>query len=206
MKEPQWVGRARWCDVADIVKLVADALFHSATGAWLVPDERRRRDVLSAVTRVWTEHALFFGEAYVLDDHSAAAVWFHRYGPIPPPAGYGSRLAVACGDHIDRFLCLDEVLSTHRPTGPHNHLAFFAVPPDPRRIDRAAALLATSHASIDHADHPAYAEATSIAERDLYARHGYDAHPPFTLPDGTTAYPMWRTREGAAPSTGHPTS
>ncbi|PZF92017.1 hypothetical protein [Micromonospora deserti] len=194
MKRLLPVARARWGDITDIVNLVADTLVTSTTGAWLVPNEHRRRDVLKAVTRIWTEHALLFGEAYLLEDHSAAAVWFHRYGPVPPPTGYGERLAVACGEHLDRFLCLDAVLRTHRPAGPHNHLAFFAVAPAARRISRAAALLTSSSAWMDRALLPAYAEATTVADRDLYARHGYVAHPPFALPDGTTTYPMWRSR------------
>ncbi|MGS2618589.1 GNAT family N-acetyltransferase [Micromonospora sp. LZ34] len=148
--------------------------------------------VLSAVTRIWTEHALLFGEAYLASDRSAAAVWFHRYGPIPPPPGYGERLAVACGDYLERFLRLDEVLAAHRPAGPHNHLAFFAVAPRPPRANPAGALLATSHAWIDSSSLPAYTEATTLADRDLYTRHGYVAHGSFPLPDGTTAYPMWR--------------
>ncbi|MFG3715205.1 hypothetical protein ACIBTZ_29790 [Micromonospora sp. NPDC049460] len=193
MKETLPLGRARWCDIGEVVHLVAAALATSAIGAWLVPDECRRHDVLRAVTRIWTEHALLFGEAYLLDDHSAAAVWFHRYGRIPPPTGYGERLAVACGDHLDRFLCLDGVLAAHRPTGPHNHLAFFAATPDRRGVNRAGALLTTSHARMDHALLPAYTEATTLTERDLYTRHGYVAHEPFTLPDGSTAYPMWRS-------------
>ncbi|MFU8852288.1 hypothetical protein ACNAW0_15070 [Micromonospora sp. SL1-18] len=194
------VCRARWRDIPDIVDLVVDPFAGSTVGAWLVPDERRRRDVLSAVIRVWTEHALLFGEAYLLQDHSAAAVWLHRYGPIPPPTAYGERLAVACGDHLDRFLRLDEVLSAHRPAGPHNHLAFFAVAPSPRRLSRATTLLANSNARMGQALLPTYTEATTIAERDLYARHGYVPHEPFHLPDGTTAYPMWRSAERRRPN------
>ncbi|WP_158566404.1 hypothetical protein [Micromonospora craterilacus] len=39
---------------------------------------------------------------------------------------------------------------------------------------------------------PFCTEATRLADRELYAGHGYVAHESFTLPDGTTAYPMWR--------------
>ncbi|MFE9201894.1 hypothetical protein [Micromonospora sp. NPDC007230] len=186
------VCRARWQDIPDIVALVVDPFAGSTVGAWLVPDERHRRDVLTATIRLWIEHALLCGEAYLLPGHSAAAVWLHRYGPVPPSTEYGERLAVACGDYLDRFLHLDDVLATHRPANPHNHLAFFTVAPNPHRIRRATALLTTSNARMGQALLPAYAEATTIAERDLYARHGYVAHEPFRLPDGSTAYPMWR--------------
>ncbi|MGY0003990.1 hypothetical protein [Micromonospora sp. I033] len=198
------VCRARWHDITDIVDLVAGPFAASTTGAWLVPDERRRRDVLTAVVRVWTEHALLSGEAWLLQDHSAAAVWLHQYGPMHAPTGYGERLAVACADYLDRFLHLDDVLAAHRPVAPHNHLAFFAVAPQPYRTRRAASLLAASNARMGQALIPTYTEATSAADRDLYARHGYVAHQPFVLPDGTTTYPMWRSpvlrQPGRAPA------
>ncbi|WP_046564294.1 hypothetical protein [Micromonospora sp. HK10] len=186
------VRRAQWRDVTDIVPLVADPFAASALGAWLVPDERRRRSVLTAVIRVWIEHALLSGEAYLLHDRSAVAVWLHRYGVVPAPEGYGRRLAVACAGHLDRFLSLDDVLHAHRPAGPHHHLAFFAVAPSPNRIRRAGTLLAASNARMGQALLPTYAEATTAPERDLYARHGYLARDPFALPGGGTAYPMWR--------------
>ncbi|MCW3843781.1 hypothetical protein ONA70_27155 [Micromonospora yasonensis] len=187
------VCRAHWHDIPHIVDLVAGPFADSAIGAWLVPDEHRRRDIVSAVVRIWTEHALLFGEAYILQDHSAVAVWLHRYGPVSPPTEYGERLAVACGEYVDRFLHLDDVLHTHRPDGPHNHLAFFTVAPMPYRVRRASALLATSNARMGQALLPTYTEVTTSADRDLYARHGYVPLEPFTLPDGSTTYPMWRT-------------
>lgn len=185
------VCRARWHDIPCIVDLVVGPFADSSIGAWLVPDEHRRRDVLDAVVRIWIEHALLFGEAHLLPDHSAAAVWLHRYGPIPP-AGYGERLAVACGEYLERFLHLDDVLRAHRPAGPHNHLAFFSVAPQRYRSRRAGVLLATSNARMGQVMLPAYAEVTSPADRDLYARHGYVPLAPFTLPDGTITYPLWR--------------
>ncbi|MGN9807065.1 hypothetical protein [Micromonospora sp. L32] len=187
------VCRAHWHDIPHIVDLVVGPFADSTIGAWLVPDEHRRRDILSAVVRVWTEHALLFGEAYLLQDNSAASVWLHRYGPLSPPTAYGERLAVACGEYVDRFLHLDDVLQMHRPRGPHNHLAFFTVAPKPYRVRRASTLLATSNARMGQALLPTYTEVTTLADRDLYARHGYVPLEAFTLPDGSTTYPMWRT-------------
>ncbi|GHJ52899.1 hypothetical protein Nm8I071_22060 [Nonomuraea sp. TT08I-71] len=191
----QLVRRAHWQDIPDIVDLVVGPLAASTIGGWLVPDEHRRRNILGAVVRVWTEHALLFGEAHLLQDRSAVAVWLHRYGPTSPPTGYGERLAVACGEYLDRFLHLDDVLHTHRPDGPHHHLAFFTVTPKPDRVRRASTLLATSNARMGRAGLPTYTEAATLADRDLYTRHGYVPLEPFTLPDRTTTYPMLRIPE-----------
>ncbi|MFE9691881.1 hypothetical protein [Micromonospora sp. NPDC005806] len=194
--------RAHWCDIGEIASLVADPVHSSAIGAWLVPDEDQRRSVLTAVSRIWVEHALLVGDACLLDDGSAAAVWFHRYRPIPPPGSYRQRLAAASGDYLDRFRCLDRVLKAHRPTDAHNHLAFLAVPPATCRVTRASVLLARSLALMERLGLPSYAEATTLAEAALYTRHGYTARDPFALPDGTTVHPLWRRPAGhrAAPA------
>jgi len=39
---------------------------------------------------------------------------------------------------------------------------------------------------------PAYLEATSEHNRRLYERHGFVVTAPIVLPDGPTAYAMWR--------------
>ncbi|SCL34351.1 hypothetical protein GA0070624_4967 [Micromonospora rhizosphaerae] len=193
--------RARWCDIGEIASLVADSLPAAAIGAWLVPDEDQRRSLLTAVSRIWIEHALLVGDVFLLADRSAAAVWFHRYRPFPPPASYRQRLAAACGDHLDRFRCLDRVLKAHRPTDTHNHLAFLAVPAAAGRVARASVLLASCLVRMDRLVLPAYAEATTLAEAALYGRHGYVARDPFALPNGTMVHPLWRPAgDRAAPA------
>ncbi|MBM0238478.1 hypothetical protein JNW88_17340 [Micromonospora sp. ATA32] len=190
--------RARWGDVSKIVDLVTDTLYPTPIGSWLVPDDDQRRVVLSAVARIWTEHALLVGEAHMLPDRTAAAIWFHRYRPIPEPVEYRTRLAAACGDHVDRLSLLDRVLRRQRPADPHNHLAFLAVPPGPRRAERSAAVLTASQLRIDPLGLPAYVEAFTPTQRELYGRHGYHGGDSFTLPDGTAVQPMWRGPRGRA--------
>lgn len=185
-------AHARWCDSGQVAGLVADSLHTSPIGAWLVPDHDQRRAILTAVARIWVEHALLFGEVFLLADRSAAAVWFHRYRPIPPPASYRQRLAAACGDHLDRFRCLDLVLKSHRPAEAHNHLAILAVPPGASHAARTSGLLTRCLARMDHLVLPTYAEVATTAEASLYTRHGYIARDPFDLPDGITIRPLWR--------------
>ncbi|MGC4792278.1 hypothetical protein ACLQ22_31230 [Micromonospora sp. DT178] len=190
MKMTMPVVRARWCDIDLIADLVTDALSPTALGAWLVPDERRRPAVLAAVARMWTEHALLFGEAFLLPDGTAATIWFHRYRPIPPPVRYADRLADACGEHQDRFLQLDQALAVRRPVEAHNHLALLAAP-DPADPGRAAAVLAGAQRWMDRLSLPTYAEVFTEADRDLFQRHGYTHRDTFRVGGHTTTHAMW---------------
>lgn len=184
------VVRARWCDAGRIVDLVTETLSLTPLGGWLVPDGRRRAAVLADVARIWVEHALLFGDAFLLRDGTAATVWFHRYRPIPPPPRYVERLAVACGPDLDRFRLLDRELAARRPTEPHNHLALLAAPGSDE-AGRAAALTGGQR-WMDTLGLPTYAEALSDTDRDLYRRHGYHDRDAVAVPDGPAARAMWR--------------
>ncbi|MFE9651824.1 hypothetical protein [Micromonospora sp. NPDC006431] len=184
------VVRARWCDIGRIADLVTDALSPTALGAWLVPDEQQRPTVLAAVARIWTEHALLFGDAFLLPDGTAATVWLHRYRPIPPPARYADRLADACGAHQNRFLQFDQALAARRPTEAHNHLALLAAPGS-GESGRAKAVLAGAQSWMDTLSLPTYAEVFTDADLNLFRRHGYTQRAAFPV-GGHTTHAMWR--------------
>ncbi|MGC3863863.1 hypothetical protein ACPSM1_27200 [Micromonospora chersina] len=185
------VVRARWCDIGRVADLVAEALSPTALAAWLVPDAHRRTAVLAAVARIWTEHAMLFGDAFLLRDGTAATIWFHRYRPIPAPNRYADRLATAAGPDEEHFLRLDEALAARRPAEAHNHLALLAAP-GPAGIRRAAAALAGSQRWMDTLNLPTYAEAFTEADRNLFRRHGYADREAIAGPGDTTTHPMWR--------------
>ncbi|MBQ1047044.1 hypothetical protein KBX50_00930 [Micromonospora sp. C51] len=186
------VNRARWCDLDWIVDLLTATIVPTSLGAWLVPDERRRPAVIAAVARIWTEHALLFGDAFLLKDGTAATVWFHRYRPIPPPPRYDERLDDASGVHAPRFRHVDHLLAARRPAEAHNHLAFLAAPPDADRARQAAAVLAGSHRYMDNLGLPAYAEAHGDDDLRLYRRLGYRGRQRLSGPGGATVNLLWR--------------
>ncbi|MEV2239175.1 hypothetical protein [Micromonospora sp. NPDC049891] len=186
------VNRARWCDLDWIVDLLTATIVPTSLGAWLVPDERRRPAVIAAVARIWTEHALLFGDAFLLRDGTAATVWFHRYRPIPPPPRYDERLDDASGEHAVRFRRVDHILAARRPVEAHNHLAFLAAPPDADRAGQAAAVLAGSHRYMDNLGLPTYAEVHRSDDIRLYRRLGYRSRHRLTRPDGQAMNVLWR--------------
>ncbi|PZF91887.1 GNAT family N-acetyltransferase, partial [Micromonospora deserti] len=184
------IRAARRADKDSIAALIADALQPSSVAAWLVPDPATRRRILADVVGIWVEHAMFFGDIYLTDDLTAAAVGFRRYRPIPAPANYPARLADAAGPHSDRFDLLHQALARQHPTEPHYHLTFLAVAPPAQQAGRGKALLAHHHSRVDRVGLPSWTTAT--AALNLYARYGYTPRAELTLPDGPTLYPMRR--------------
>ncbi|MBF5029191.1 MULTISPECIES: hypothetical protein [unclassified Micromonospora] len=183
------VVRARWCDIGRIADLVAEALAPTALAAWLVPDTSRRLPVLAAVARIWTEHALLFGDAFLLPDGSAATVWFHRYRPIPAPHRYADRLAGAAGPDEDRFRRLGAELAARRPAEPHNHLALLAAP-----RGGATQALSSAQRRMDTLSLPTYAHPCAGEQtEELLRRHGYAERETFAAPDGTPVRSLWRS-------------
>ncbi|MFV2104621.1 hypothetical protein [Micromonospora sp. LOL_024] len=196
------VNRARWCDIDWLVDLVTATVVPTSLGAWLVPEQRERPAMIAAVARIWVEHALLFGDAFLLKDGTAATVWFHRYRPIPPPPRYDERLDDACGHHVVRFRRLDDLLAARRPDEAHNHLAFLAAPPDVDRAGQAAAVLAGSHQWMDNLGLPTYAEVHGRANLRLYRRLGYRNLHRVSRPDGAAVDLLWRAASSV--QTGNP--
>ncbi|MEV0154071.1 hypothetical protein AB0H57_10070 [Micromonospora sp. NPDC050686] len=192
--------RARWTDLDQITGLIADTTLLTPSATWLVPAPDRRRTVLAAVARIWAEHALLFGEVHLLPDGTGAAVWMHRYRPLPLPVDFLARLTTTCGDHVERFRLLDGVLSLHRPVTAHNHLAFLAVPSPPGRSIRIGQLLAGSHRRMATLGLPMYAETCDEALLARYHRHGYAVGGSFRLPDGSVLWQLWRRAGAGGPA------
>ncbi|WP_223201038.1 hypothetical protein [Micromonospora sp. M42] len=156
--------------------------------AWLVPDAPRRLPVLAAVARIWTEHALLFGDAFLLPDGSAATVWFHRYRPIPTPHRYADRLAAAAGPDEERFRRLGDALAARRPVEPHNNLALLAAP-----RGGAAEALAGAQRGWTPSACPPTRTVRRGAGRSCCGGSATPAREAFAAPDGTELRALWRS-------------
>ena len=186
------IVRAGDGDVAAVAGLVAEAFAGLAATAWLVPDPHRRVSALRGQFAILVAHAVRHGHVDLLDDGTAAAVWFDNTRDVPPPDGYDERLRAVAGDAVERFVHLDGLFAAHHPQRPHHHLALLATDKRHQRQGRGTRLVRHHHQVLDSDGVPAYLEASSPGSRDLYARLGYTVAEPFTLPDGTPFWPMWR--------------
>jgi len=194
---PLSIRAAAGAEAAAVADRIAESFVDLAPTAWLVPDPADRRQVLRDDFRILVDHAYDHGQVQVLDDLSAAAVWLYADDDVPPPPNYHRRLAEACGPYTERFAHLDKLFEENHPHEPHHHLALLAVRPDRQGTGLGTALLHHHHAHLDSHGTPGYLEASSPESRDLYARHGYVAKEPFTLPDGAPFWPMWRDPQGS---------
>lgn len=182
-------------DIDQVADLITDAFDHLAVIDFLVRDPGRRRPVVRAWYRLWTEHAIRgAGQVVITADGDAAAVWFDRTGPASEPADYPTRLAELAGVDRGRFEHLEQQMDTQHPAEPHWHLLFLAVRPDQWNHGLGSALMNYTHTRLDDQSLPAYLEATGIENRRLYERHGYtDMNPPaITVTDDIGLYRMWR--------------
>ena len=189
--------RAEDAPTDDIAHLIATAFHQLEVATWLSADPRTRLESMSAQFSILVAHARDHGQVEMTSDGHAVEVWVDLTAPIPPPARYEERLREACGTRIAQFEALDEALDQAHTHAPHHHLAFLAVRPGHQDRGRGTALLEHHLAELDERDIAGYLEASSPANRRLYARHGFaDIGSPITLPQGPHMWPMWRPARG----------
>lgn len=188
------IRRATPAETDTVAAVLAEAFLHGDLGPWLVLNVDMREKVYWPYFRLLAEGARAAGWIDVTDDVAAVALWYpvgDRFDVEIP--NYDTRLAQACGQHLDRFVVLDQVMHAHHPTGtPHHYLAHLGVHPDRQRQGLGSALLEHHHDQLDATGVPAYLEATSSRHGALYRRHGYLPRPGYRLPKGPSLYPMWR--------------
>jgi ribosomal protein S18 acetylase RimI-like enzyme len=85
-----------------------------------------------------------------------------------------------------------ELFGAAHPHEPAWYLQFLGVDPAYQGRGLGSALLRDVLDAADESGQAAYLEASSDRNRALYERHGFAHLGDLTLPDGPTAYAMWR--------------
>ncbi len=188
------IRRATPAETDTVAAVLTEAFLHGELGPWLVPRVDTREKVYWPYFLLLAESAQAAGWIDVTDDLAAVALWYSigdRFDVEIP--NYTTRLALACGQHLHRFLALDRIMHQHHPTdAPHHYLAHLGVHPDRQRQGLGSALLEHHHNRLDADGIPGYLEATSSRHGALYRRHGYLPRLGYRLPKGPELYPMWR--------------
>lgn len=189
------VARATGADAAALGEVLARAFHDDPVHEWLVPDAVARGERLPAVFTAFADVYLSHDETYVAGDGAGAALWAPAGSP-PVPAdraeALGGALAAALGDDAERAAQLDEMLDEHHPEQPCFYLQFMGVVPERQGCGLGSRMLEAVLQRCDATGTPAYLEATSVDNRRLYERHGFQTVGELGLPDGPTLWPMWR--------------
>jgi ribosomal protein S18 acetylase RimI-like enzyme len=190
------VRRAGDEDAEIVTEILATSFVTDPISRWIFPvgDEelvRRNRRFF----RPFVDLALAEGQVFTTSDHAGVAVWLDIDANAPEDDGsdFGRRVLEACGEYGKQFLILDELFSANHPSGQsHAYLMFVGVVAERQNQGVGTALLCDRFLELDEARMPAYLEASSVKNRRLYNRLGFDAICTLTLPGGPDLWPMWR--------------
>jgi GNAT superfamily N-acetyltransferase len=177
-----------------VASTLAAAFFADPVVAWLIPDRKRRTPLMHAFFQIILEQA-WNQMIYTIDDVRAAAVW------VPPGRAQLSEdeanaimptLAAAFDDLTPALETLMAAQEEYHPHEPHYYLPFIGTRPEWQGQGFGSKLLRPALARCDAERMPAYLEATTELNRDLYARHGFVVLGPLEVPGGPTMFRMWR--------------
>jgi ribosomal protein S18 acetylase RimI-like enzyme len=186
-------------DVARIAAALGRAFFDDPVFVWAFPDADRRVEVLPGLFTIFSTALQRHGHVYRTADGTAAALW------VPPgvaPVGddeaeaFGAALAEICGPDADRSMAIGALLDENHPREPVWYLNFLGVEPAGQGRGVGSALLEHVLVRADRNAATAYLEATSMRNRRLYERHGFEARGELRVPGGPPLWPMWREPRG----------
>lgn len=190
-------------DAGVLSAVIAEAFLDLPPSRWLIGDEASRRKIFPSYFRIFVEHALANGIVHTTPDRAGAALWIPVGEERPRvPDRYDERLREVTTPWTPRFTEFDTALDSCHLTGTvHHHLALLGVWPGAQGRGIGTALLHAHHHVLDEAGIPAYLEAASPRNRQLYQRHGYtDYGLTVHLAGGPEMYPMLREPQPKPPA------
>lgn len=187
------VRKASPSDLDRLADSLAAAFFTDPVMAWCYPDDDRRAVILTPSFRTLVDATLPHGGVDTVTDGVAGAIW------VGPDAELDEeRLAADLGttseEYAERVFTLLGLLDEHHPHHePHQYLFVLGTRPEWQSHGLGSSLLRSVLTECDLTGMPAYLEATSERNRNLYLRHGFEVSEVVTLPDGPPLWCMWRT-------------
>ena len=189
--------KAASADVAPIATAMAAAFYHDPVASWLFRDDARRLRQLERGFALFIRRLyLPAGECLTTDDAAGGALWLPpgrwRAGPLAQVRVLAG-LAPIAGSGLPRFLRYSRLMESKHPREDHFYLPFMGVEPARQGRGIGSALLRPVLERCDGTGVPAYLEASSPRNRDLYSRHGFKAFEEVELAaGGPVHWLMWR--------------
>jgi len=184
-----------------VAAALAEAFYDDPQFVWIVPDDRRRLEILKPGFEMWLRRIWFAQEeCYTTDGVVGAAIW-ERPGEWKTPILKQLTMAPAMTRIFRRYLprimrAIAAVESNH-PKELHYYLPFVGVVADWQGRGIGAALIRPILERCDRESMPAYLEASAPRNRALYERHGFAVTEEFHLAkDSPPIWRMWRPPAG----------
>lgn len=193
--------RATQADIPALSGVLAQAFHDDPVFQWLVPDPEPRRSTLPSVFAAFARVYVPHGESYLAGNATGAALWAPP--GVDPFDGralevFAREMTETLGDRVERALELDQILREHHPEEPYAFLQLIGVSPAGQGRGLGSRMLHAVLRRCDLRGTPAYLEATSVANRRLYHRYGFETVSEITIPGGPTLWAMWRTPPSSA--------
>jgi GNAT superfamily N-acetyltransferase len=183
--------KATTADLPDVTDTLALAFYDDPVIMWLIEDRSRRRRLLPGFFGAIAESYLAYNETYSVDEGVSAAVW------APPGAKDDEELAARLGgaaqEYAERLFEILGLMEEKHPLEHHYYLFLLGTRPERQGRGLGSSLMAPVLQTCDRDRVPAYLEATSERNKQLYLRHGFEVTDEIPLPSGPTMWPMWRS-------------
>jgi len=177
-------------DLPDVTDTLALSFYDDPVVMWWINDGSRRRQLLPRFFGAVAKSYLGYDEIYAVDEGVSAAVW------APPGPEADDELPTVLGEvveeYAERLFEILELMEEKHPVEPHYYLFLLGTKPGWQGRGLGSSLMAPVLETCDRDRVPAYLEATSERNKQLYLRHGFEVVDEIPLPDGPKMWPMWR--------------
>ena len=182
--------KATRADLGHVTETLALAFYDDPVLMWIVNDGPRREQLLPAFFGAVADSYLGYDETYAVEEGVSAAVW------APPGAEEDEDLPTVFGESVEeygpRLLEVLALMEAKHPVEPLYHLFLLGTRPGWQGRGLGSCLMAPVLKTCDQDGVPAYLEATSERNKQLYLRYGFEVTDEIRLPDGPTMWCMWR--------------
>lgn len=183
--------KATAADLPTVSETLALAFYDDPVFTWVIEDGSTRRDLGPAFFGAIAKSYLAYDEIYDVEAAVSAAVW------APPGAEDDEELPAAlveiAAEYEERLFEILGLMEAKHPTEPHYYLFLLGTRPERQGQGIGSAVMRPVLERCDGDHVPAYLEATSERNKQLYLRHGFEVTDEIQLPDGPTLWCMWRT-------------
>ncbi len=187
------ITRATTADTERVVVTLTRAFRADPVVRWVYPDLREYWFSWPDVMRIYTASALTHGLVDDADGFAGVALWFPPgVGPDEEALGMLLEQSIPERNQAGVFGLLEQMAAAH-PSAPHWYLPFIGVEPRHQGKGAGSALLRHALARCDRDGRPAYLEATSPRNRQLYERHGFEVTGTIQVGSSPPMWPMVRS-------------